>query len=196
MKKSNILFGVAILATALFTTCEKDNLTDEGVVINGVKWATRNVDKSGKFAATPESDGKLFQWNRSKAWDNSSTSLIWNINYESSTTWKAKNDPCPKGWRVPTYEDLETLFDNNVSSEWTTQNGVKGNLFTDFDTGNSIFLPAAGKRTYSPDDVGIVGYYWSSNGNFLANYLYFDIYDTEVYVANKGFAFSVRCVSK
>jgi hypothetical protein len=27
---------------------------EEGVFINGIRWATRNVDMSGKFAAKPE----------------------------------------------------------------------------------------------------------------------------------------------
>ena len=36
----------------------------DGVVINGVRWATRNVDKPGTFAANPEDAGMLYQWNR------------------------------------------------------------------------------------------------------------------------------------
>ena len=34
---------------------------DEGVVINGVRWATRNVDMPGTFAPTPESFGMHYQ---------------------------------------------------------------------------------------------------------------------------------------
>jgi len=37
---------------------------ETGVVINGVKWATRNVDKPGTFVANPEDFGMLYQWNR------------------------------------------------------------------------------------------------------------------------------------
>jgi uncharacterized protein (TIGR02145 family) len=37
---------------------------DVGVVINGVKWATRNVAAQGKFVEKPEDYGALFQWGR------------------------------------------------------------------------------------------------------------------------------------
>jgi uncharacterized protein (TIGR02145 family) len=48
-----------------FNSCNSSSkMTDPGVVINGVKWATRNLDTGGKFAATPESYGALFQWGR------------------------------------------------------------------------------------------------------------------------------------
>ena len=41
-----------------------DPLThDAGVVINGITWATRNVDEPGKFAARPEDAGMYYQWN-------------------------------------------------------------------------------------------------------------------------------------
>ena len=37
---------------------------DEGVVINGIKWATRNLAAHGKFVEKPEDHGALFQWGR------------------------------------------------------------------------------------------------------------------------------------
>jgi uncharacterized protein (TIGR02145 family) len=37
---------------------------DEGVIINGVKWATRNLAAHGKFVENPEDYGALFQWGR------------------------------------------------------------------------------------------------------------------------------------
>jgi len=42
----------------------KKKRTDEGVVINGVKWATCNVDNPGTFVNRPETTGKIYQWNR------------------------------------------------------------------------------------------------------------------------------------
>ena len=38
------------------------------VIINGVKWATCNVDAPGTFAAAPESAGMFYQWNRKIGW--------------------------------------------------------------------------------------------------------------------------------
>ncbi|MCL2290101.1 MAG: Ig-like domain-containing protein [Bacteroidetes bacterium] len=36
----------------------------EGVIINGVKWATRNLAAHGKFVENPKDHGALFQWGR------------------------------------------------------------------------------------------------------------------------------------
>jgi uncharacterized protein (TIGR02145 family) len=63
---SFIIAGVD-LRNALSVRCVKDfdpAEYDAGVVIAGVKWATRNVASHGKFAATPDAHGALFQWGR------------------------------------------------------------------------------------------------------------------------------------
>jgi hypothetical protein len=46
------------------------------------------------------------------------------------------------GWRTPTKEEWQELFDR-CSSVWITQNGVNGRLYTG-PNGNTLFLPAAG----------------------------------------------------
>ncbi|MDR0873640.1 MAG: fibrobacter succinogenes major paralogous domain-containing protein [Prevotellaceae bacterium] len=140
---------------------------DAGVIINGVKWATRNVDEPGKFAATAESTGKFFQWNRKTAWSaESKTVENWDTTVPKGTEWAAANDPSPAGWRVPALAEIQKLCDTEkVTEEWTTQNGVKGRLFTDKSTNNTLFLPAAGYHYSSNGDlynVGTFGYYWSS----------------------------------
>ena len=140
--------------------------TDVGVVINGVKWATRNVDAFGTFAATPESPGMFYQWNRKIAWTAAGSGGGWDSSLATCDTWESSNDPSPEGWRVPTVEEQQTLLDTKkVANEWTTQNGVTGRKFTDKASGNSLFLPAAGCRRYSDgmlSDVGTDGGYWSS----------------------------------
>ena len=37
---------------------------EQGIVINGIKWATRNLAAHGKFVENPEDYGALFQWGR------------------------------------------------------------------------------------------------------------------------------------
>jgi len=37
---------------------------EQGIVINGIKWATRNLASHGKFVENPEDYGALFQWGR------------------------------------------------------------------------------------------------------------------------------------
>jgi len=145
------------------TTCKI--IVTLGVVINGVTWATRNVDAPGTFAASPESSGMFYQWNRKTAWAATGSVSGWDATIPEGTLWKKDNDPSPNGWRVPTYGELQSLFDEKyVTSQWTNQNGVKGRKFTDKATGNSLFFPAAGYRDgsngifYSTD----MGFYWSN----------------------------------
>lgn len=74
-------------------------------------------------------------------------------------------------WRIPTYAEWDALINpNNFTWEWTlnyNSTGKNGMLVTSKVTnytGNSIFLPAAGRielTTY--DDAGSKGYYWSSS---------------------------------
>ena len=51
-----LAFGTATVAAQ--TTCPEG-----GVLINGVCWATRNVDAPGTFAENPEDPGMMYQWN-------------------------------------------------------------------------------------------------------------------------------------
>jgi uncharacterized protein (TIGR02145 family) len=126
---------------------------DEGVVVNGVRWATRNVDAPGTFAVSPESAGMLYQWNKRLGWKkddagdlvNSNGGIKWKKGRAESKKWTAANDPSPEGWRIPTKKELEKLLDvERVKCEWTDMNFLRGKQFTDKKTGASIFLPAAG----------------------------------------------------
>ncbi|GHT59094.1 hypothetical protein FACS18945_5340 [Bacteroidia bacterium] len=190
MKKIFLSIGLLFtlgIATAVFNSCGDDkdepkkeeptdpinpndptypSTTDSGVVINGIKWATRNVDKPGTFAANPGSEGMFYQWNRKTAWAATGSVTNWDSATPAGTEWTAANDPSPAGWRVPTYAEGQTLLNTEkVTSEWTTQNGVNGYKFTDKTTNNSLFLPAAGYRNSSDGtlgDAGSYGNYWSS----------------------------------
>lgn len=192
------------LANAMFISCAtapKDS--DAGVVINGVKWATRNVDAFGTFAATPENAGMFYQWNRSKAWNTSDAEISdWDNTNPQGTTWEKNNDPSPAGWRVPTADEQQTLFDTEkVTREWITQKGVAGCKFTDKATGASLFLPAAGYRHNSTGalySASTLGYYWSnteSNATFAHNMAFnsVNINENPLY---RTFGFSVRCVAE
>ena len=148
---------------------------DGWVLINGVKWATHNVDMPGTFVTNPEGYGMFYQWNRKLGWSssgpitnsNGGTHGDWDNTTPAGTEWETANDPSPAGFRVPTKSDFDKLIDaNRVSREWTTINGKKGWRLTDKNNDNSIFFPDAGYC----DVPGIInqneghGYYWSSTG--------------------------------
>ena len=174
----------------------------KGVLINGVRWATSNVDTPGTFAPTPESAGKFYQWNRKTAWATTGNVSDWDKSTPSGSTWEKINDPSPQGWRIPTKTELQSLLDKTkVTNEWTTQNGVTGRKFTDKATGNSLFFPAAGWRSLSDGTLysaGTYGYYWSStgNGSIYAYYMYFNSNGANVGSADRTGGLSVRSVAE
>ena len=66
-------------------------------------------------------------------------------------------------WHIPTPEQCQELIDN-TTSEWTTQDGVNGELFTSkTDPSKSIFIPATGFAwDGSIHSSGSYGHVWSS----------------------------------
>ena len=109
-----------------------------GVLINGVRWATSNVDiRTGTFTASPEIAGGHNRWGTRHTFGVGSTAASELI--PNRGTW-ARNNPCPPGWRVPYHDEWESLI--AAGSFWTTVNGVSGRIFGT--APNQIFLPAAG----------------------------------------------------
>ena len=129
-----ILFLFAVL---IFGLASCNNATSDSVEINGVRWATRNVETPGRFARNLESAGGFFTW------------------YEAQ-------DACPRGWRLPTADELRSLLDA-AGGKWTVRRGVNGHTFGI--APHQIFLPAAGARLGdgSLGVVGVVSLYWSSS---------------------------------
>ena len=170
--------------------------TDPGVVINGIRWATRNVDMPGTFAQHPHDAGMLFQWNRHQGWASTGFVTGWDVTVPIGTAWYAANDPCPQGWRVPTQQELQSL--NNADAGWIMHNGVNGRLFGT--APNQLFLPATALRgTFGTlQVVGYWGCYWSSTANDASSgwHLWFTSDHSLVTTTSRAVGFSVRCVSE
>jgi uncharacterized protein (TIGR02145 family) len=197
-KCNKILVLLAILGLSVTTVFAQET----GVVINGVTWATRNVDMPGTFADNPEDAGMLYQWNRKIGWSstdpliNSDDGITWDNSTASGAIWEEGNDPCPSGWHVPTQSEFQSLIESD--SYWEETNGVFGRIFGSGE--NVIFLPAAGKRSSYSGTLGFVstyGYYWSSDSEVIGGNNTYGMYFTGDGInhgSNKAEGFCVRCV--
>lgn len=124
----------------------------------------------------------------------------WYSNSSSTDQWIAEYDPCPRGWRVPTVDELGHLAftDWNESELWgsTIRNNFGG-----------VSLPGVqGRREYKDGSiygVNSVGYYWSSStvsGNSTDAYcLLVDKYTNtsnppRILKFGRSWGLSVRCV--
>jgi uncharacterized protein (TIGR02145 family) len=192
--------------------------TPEGAVtINGIHWATRNVDTFRNFVANIYDYGMFYQWNRATAWANSGDVSGWSNTAAAGTTWAP--DPCPAGFRVPTNTELTNLHDQvATNSVWVTDAqantagvgaAVAGRIFGNgtvipaagtFNPATMLFLPATGFRntTGALGGQGTLGYYWSSTESTsgFAWRFYFSSVSCNMSGGNSANGYSVRCVAE
>ena len=157
----------------------------------GFSATTANKEKKSNIFFTVYNDGD---------WVDPHDDKLWNSGSEDDPV-KTEYDPCPKGWRVPTFAELEELCKNK--SAWAIdENGQSGYWFSGenpyAETGPRVFFPAAGYRGHYDGKAnyrGRYGYYYSSStfSNY-ARYLYF--YNGSAYIDNffRARGYSVRCV--
>ncbi len=179
---------------------------------SGLKWATCNVG-----ASKPEDYGGYFAWGETeeksdyteytyKYWSDRNgdgydgSSEYQNIGSNiSGTQYDVAHVKWGGSWRMPTLEEIKELV-YNCTKEWTTYNGVNGELVTG-PNGNSIFLPAAGIR--GGQDFGYRGsycYYWSATlyEGYIDNayFLFFYSYGWDYHWDRRIFGRTVRPVTE
>ena len=185
---------------------------------SGTLWATSNVG-----ASKPSDIGLYFQWGDVQGctaeqvgagegkkaftcddykWKGNNTKI--NIKYTITGMALELEDDAANAnmggdWHMPTPEQCQELIDN-TTSEWTTQDGVNGRLFTSKNNGNSIFIPVAGNAwDGSVNGRGSYGGVWSSVLSSSSvrggQSLYFDSGDASLnYGSDRDYGFSVRGV--
>ena len=136
-------------------------------------------------------------------WVTPQNNYLWNTSTDDAPV-RTANDPCPSGWRIPSYKEMKSLIRNK--SEWTSDSeGRKGYWFCGSsaysESAPRIFLAAAGYigcgegAGYSR---GEYGYYWSSRPRKyefeLSSNLYFSEYTVTQGSGSRANGNSVRCV--
>ncbi len=176
---------------------------------SGTRWATCNVG-----ANSPEEYGEYYAWGETEEKDDYSwKSYKWCNGSSKSITKYCKSvdnkhildleDDVAHvkwggNWRMPTMDECNEL-EKKCKSRRTTVNGVEGQEIIG-PNGNSIFLPAAGRRNNTGFNyVGKYPLYWSSSGlsDSWAHSLRFPYYSYE-YSGNweRHYGYPVRPVIK
>ena len=176
INRKGIAYGEEISFTTLNRIFENGyECVDMGL---SVKWAAINIG-----ANNPEDYGHYFAWGETSPknyYDYSTYKFCGKYSYiftkyntsssngavDNKTTLEPKDDAASViwggKWRMPTSTETYELI-NNCIWEWTTKNGINGHIVTSKKNGNSIFLPAAGRKYEDAlESDGVRGYYWSS----------------------------------
>jgi uncharacterized protein (TIGR02145 family) len=126
----------------------------------------------------------------------------WNTNGAPNNAWdqyvKTANDPCPNGFRLPTYTEWYNARTYNINSY--VGNFISGHTYdSGLNIGNDLYVPAAGFRDEwygGLYELNQTGYYWMSS---VTGNVTFKILLNESYI-ERGWdrlnAMPVRCIAE
>ena len=125
-----------------------------------VKWAPYNVG-----ATAPEEPGDYFAWGETDTKDDYSNENCTTYGKEVSdfsgnAEYDVATNKWGEEWRMPTKAEFEELI-YDCKWEWTKQGEAEGYKVTG-KNGNSIFLPALGRKKEFEVENHEVGNYWTS----------------------------------
>jgi uncharacterized protein (TIGR02145 family) len=147
------------------------------------------------FAENATDYGAYFRWDDPTQYFYGDNTTVSNV-FSPSTTWLSANDPCPDGWRVPTWPEYNALLTAATTKTWGASGGINGVTYTS--PNGTLFFPAGGHRDGSSStDRTTRGFYWTStqNGTTQVYFLYFDSPNPGGTTYTSRFnAFTIRCV--
>ena len=171
-------------------------------IIGDVSDATTPVlveERVSVVEGNDESNSNKFYYG-SPNWADPYDNTLWNAGSESSPV-KTEYDPCPEGWRVPTFNELSVLCQNY--SNWEQSGYWFSGAIVYSETAPQVFFPAACARDYYEgisSDRGHVGRYWSSlfavHSEYYARSLFFINGYVRLGTDSRADGYSVRCVQE
>ena len=134
-------------------------------------------------------------------WASSQDDNLWNSGTESNPA-KTEYDPCPEGWRVPTFKEIQKLTINRgyFEIEGDQQGKYYCGPYTYLDNAPKVFLPASGQLDYDGGGSrgrGLFSSYWSSKRrDNRAEGFYFYFTDGHTGPSKCANGHAVRCVQE
>lgn len=133
--------------------------------IGNILWAKCDVGDPNTFTAAPNIRGKLYQYDSKIAYESIFDDMTCPPGFSTqpydggNTLWQEANNPCPPGWRVPTFEEAQALLGtmDDRRAQWSTWGGVPGAFAgnkdavtaTEQDPKGCIFIPENCRRSYA-----------------------------------------------
>ena len=174
--------------------------------------------QNGKpFEPSADLNGDYYQWGAKTpvatrdaiidTWSSTAPATYYGDNTTNTNiTTKSLTDPCPPGYRVPSYDEWDGVISNNTKTDlgtWSADQSVStwsGSMF-----GSALFLPAAGdlyQRDGSLFYRGDFGNYWSNrvvDNTFAYHMSFFYSNSGGAYVDNdydgyRALGYPVRCI--
>lgn len=157
--------------TVQFTTLAKFHAPTEGVRLGSmnIEWAPFNLGESTEWGNTHlygwgDADGDL----RSTNYQDYAVGLPTTVtNISGNPAYDIAAKQWGNGWRLPTLEEFNLLYNTPGVSLTKETNGSKvGYRFTDTSTGKSILIPAGGGRFGNGIQFPESYYYWTANATW------------------------------
>jgi uncharacterized protein (TIGR02145 family) len=175
-------------------------------------------ESADPFTPTYATNGAYYQWGHKEQAapaptdeNGSEPAFTWSsVNYSGyfgdntdtgNATAKSDYDPCPSGYRVPSYNEWDYLRQNNTKTDvgiWTNSStGWAGSKF-----GEGLILPAAGARNSTNGTLeyrGYAGVYWSTRrsvGAYAHIMIFYNSNNSRMDDNSYLYGFSVRCIEE